>query len=64
MKGVSIILDETKGKRYLQIDLAEVDRDNELMEDLFALIIAESEKDQPTISLAEMKRILQEDGKV
>jgi hypothetical protein len=53
MKGVYILLYETKGKRYLQIDLAEVDRTNELIEDLFELIIAESEKDQ-SISPAEI----------
>lgn len=64
MKGVSILLDETKNKRFLQIDLDEVDRDHELIEDLFDLIIAESEEGQPSIDLEEMKRLLKADGKL
>jgi len=64
MKGVSILLDETKNKRFLQIDLDEVDRDHELIEDLFDLILAESEEGQPSIDLEEMKRLLKADGKL
>ena len=64
MKGVSIIHDETKHKRYLQIDLSEVDRDHELIEDLFDLIIAETKEEGPSIRMEEMKRLLKEDGKL
>lgn len=64
MKGVSIIHDETKDKRYLQIDLSEVDKDHELIEDLFDLILAETEEKGASISLDEMKRLLKEDGKL
>ena len=64
MKGISIIHDETKDKRFLQIDLSEVDRSNELIEDLFDLILAETADDGPSISLAEMKKVLQADGKL
>ena len=64
MKGVSIIHDETKNRRYLQIDLSEVDKEHEMIEDLFDLIIAESEEEGPSIGLEELKRLLKEDGKL
>lgn len=64
MKGISIIHDETKDKRFLQIDLSEVDRNNELIEDLFDLILAETKEDGESIDLEEMKRLLKVDGKI
>jgi hypothetical protein len=64
MKGVTILYDEANKRRLLQIDLSEVDRENEAIEDLFDLIIAETPEEGGSISLEEMKRLLKVDGKL
>ena len=64
MKGVTVLYDEVHKKRLLQIDLSEVDRHSEAIEDLFDLIIAETPESGEAISMEEMKRILKEDGKL
>ncbi len=64
MKGVSILYDESRHRRFIQIDLNEVDRDNETIEDLFDLIIAETPEEGESISMEEMKKLLKEDGKL
>lgn len=64
MKGVSILYDQSHDRRLIQIDLSEVDREHEVIEDLFDLIIAESRDDEGSISLEEMTRILKEAGKL
>ena len=64
MKGVTILYDEVNKKRLLQIDLSEVDRHSEAIEDLFDLIIAETPEEGESISLEEMTRILKSDGKL
>ena len=58
MKGVSIIHDETKKKRYLQIDIAAIGKDPEAIEDLFDVIVVESRRNEPTITLEEFERRL------
>ncbi|MBS1944069.1 MAG: hypothetical protein JST98_02450 [Bacteroidetes bacterium] len=65
MKGVSMLYDEARHRRLIQIDLDELDiREEEAMEDLFDLIIAESRKDTDKISLEELQRLLKADGKL
>jgi len=64
VKGISIIHNETKDRRYLQIDRSEVDRSHERIEDRLDLIITDSEEDGESIPLEEMKRLLKEDGKL
>ena len=64
MKGVTVLYDEVNHKRFIQVDLSEVDRQNELIEDLFDLIIAETPEEGKSISMEEMKRILKGDGKL
>ena len=64
MKGVTVLYDEANKRRLLQIDLSEVDRENEAIEDLFDLIIAETPEEGGSISLEEMKRLLKVDGKL
>jgi len=64
MKGVSILYDEAKDRRLIQIDLSEVDPSNEAIEDLLDMIIAESRKDTEKISVEELQRLLKVDGKL
>lgn len=58
MKGVSIIRDETRRKRYVQIDISLIEKDPELVEDVLDVIIAESRRNEPTITLEEFERRL------
>ena len=60
MKGVTIIEDKAKKRRYMQIDMKVVKDDREWAHDLLDLLIAESRRDQKRYSLdhvvAELKR--------
>ncbi|MCC6541316.1 MAG: hypothetical protein IT225_03770 [Flavobacteriales bacterium] len=64
MKGVSILYDEVNDRRLLQVDLSEVVKDEEGLEDLFDIIIAESRKDDEKISLEELTALLKKEGKL
>jgi hypothetical protein len=51
MKGVSILFDERKKKRIVQIDLEAIRKDPEGLEDLVDVLVAESRRNEPTITL-------------
>lgn len=51
MKGVSILLDERRKKRIVQIDMDTFIKDPEALQDLVDVIRAESRKNEPTVSL-------------
>ncbi|HPF92188.1 MAG TPA: hypothetical protein PLL57_16115 [Flavobacteriales bacterium] len=51
MKGVSILLDERRKKRIVQIDLDTFVKDPEALDDLIDVIKAESRKHEATVSL-------------
>lgn len=51
MKGLSILYDERRKKRIVQIDLDTVSKDPEAVEDLLDVLVAEARRDDPTISL-------------
>lgn len=51
MKGVSILLDERRKKRIVQIDMDTFVKDPEALQDLVDVIRAESRKNEPTVSL-------------
>ena len=51
MKGVSILIDERRKKRIVQIDMDTFAKDPEALEDLVDVLKAESRKKEPTISL-------------
>lgn len=55
MKGVNIILDETKNKRFVQIDLEKLTKHQNEIEDLLDAIIAESRKGEKTLNLEQLK---------
>jgi|688.fasta_scaffold08674_2 hypothetical protein len=56
MKGVTILFDEARKKRIVQIDLDQLSKDPEAIEDLLDGLIAEQRRNEPTISLAAYKR--------
>lgn len=53
MRGVSILFDERKKKRIVQIDMDAINKNPEAIEDLMDILVAESRRDEPTISLDE-----------
>jgi hypothetical protein len=65
MKGVSFLTDETRKKRYAQIDLKGIaGYDDEQLEDLMDLIIAEARKDEKSIPWETVKAELIKEGKI
>ncbi|MBS1545741.1 MAG: hypothetical protein JST38_06035 [Bacteroidetes bacterium] len=64
MKGITILEDRANKKRYLQIDLAELDKRREQIEDMLDGLIAEQRAGQPTISLEQLEKKLHKQGKL
>jgi hypothetical protein len=64
MTGITFITDETHNKRFVQIDLDTLEKYEERLEDLFDAIIAESRKDEESISWEEIKKNLKKKGKI
>ncbi len=64
MKGVTFITDETLNKRFVQIDLEQLEKHQSKIEDLLDAIIAESRKDDDEISWEEVKAQLKTAGKL
>ncbi len=58
MKGLTIIRDEKSRKRYVQIDVALIEKDREAVEDYLDAILIESRRSEPTIPLADFERRL------
>ncbi|MEX0812657.1 MAG: hypothetical protein WD048_10615 [Chitinophagales bacterium] len=58
MKGVSFITDETRKKRFVQIDLEKLEKNQEEIGELLDLIIVESRKNDPEISWEDLKKQL------
>ena len=56
MKGISIIHDETRKKRYIQIDMDLIENDRELLEDYLDALLIESRK--PSIPLEKFEERL------
>jgi hypothetical protein len=64
MKGITFITDETHNKRFVQIDLKELEKHQNKIEDLLDVIIAESRKDDEEISWEDVKSKLKASGKL
>ncbi|MBK8497619.1 MAG: hypothetical protein IPL52_02080 [Flavobacteriales bacterium] len=64
MKGVRVLLDETTNKRIIQIDVENVDPQDELLEDLVDIILAEDAKDDEKFDWEEVKKVLKAEGKL
>jgi hypothetical protein len=56
MKGVSIIHDETKKKRYVQIDLDLIGSKRGEVDDYLDLLLIESRKNEPTVPFEEVEK--------
>ena len=65
MKGVEIQTDEKKKKKYLKIDIAQVQKFSDAMwEDLYDVLIASLRKGQPSSSLESVEKRLIKAGKL
>lgn len=64
MKGVTILEDRARKKRYLQIDIAELDKRREQIEDMMDGLIAEERAGRSTISLDALEKKLRKQGKL
>lgn len=51
MKGLSILYDEANKRRIVQIDMEAIRKDPEAFEDMMDVLIAESRRNEPTITL-------------
>jgi|GEM_PF-1674904 len=64
MKGVNILYDASGDRRFLQIDLKEVDERDEAIEDLIDIILAEAAKDDEKYDWEDVKAMLKKQGKL
>jgi hypothetical protein len=64
MKGVSYITDSKSRKKAVVIDLKTLGQYDEHIEDLFDAIIAESRRDEPSITWEELKKRLKKKRKL
>ena len=65
MKGIEIQNDEKKKKKYLKIDIAQVQKFSDAMwEDLYDVLIASLRKGQPSSSLEAVEKRLIKTGKL
>ena len=58
MKGVTILFDEARKKRIVQIDLDQLSKDPEAIEDRLDGLIAEQRKNEPTVTHQALVRSL------
>jgi hypothetical protein len=64
MKGISVLYDETRKKRIVQIDMDVVERKREELDDLLDLLVAESRKDDEMIPWEKAKAMMKKSGKL
>ena len=64
MKGVSVLYDETRKKRIVQIDMDIIERKPDELADVLSLIIAESRKNDEMIPWEKAKAMLKKAGKI
>ena len=63
MKGVTILRDEKTNNKIIQISLRDVAKNPEEFEDLMDVLIAESRKDEKSVSFDLVKKQLKKNGK-
>lgn len=64
MKGVSVLYDETRKKRIVQIDMELIERRRDDLEDMFDILVAESRKDDEMVPWKKAKAMLKKAGKL
>lgn len=55
MKGITILYDAQGNKRQVQLDVSAIVNDPERIEEILDVIICEARKNEPTISLEQLK---------
>ncbi len=64
MKGVNFITDDKNRRTAVIIDLKTIEKNQEEIEDLLDVIVAESRKDEPKRSWVDVKKSLKKKGKL
>jgi|TARA_R100000027_G_C2243656_1_gene92719 hypothetical protein len=64
MDGVTFLTDETNKRRFVQIDLEQLELYQNKIEDLLDVVIAESRKYDEEISWDDLKSQLKSEGKL
>jgi hypothetical protein len=64
MKGVTILTDEKKKRKILQVDIKAVAKNPGEFEDLIDVLVAESRKNEPKKSWEVVKLALKKKGKL
>jgi hypothetical protein len=64
MYGVTVLTDEKKKRKILQIDIKEVAKNPDEFEDLIDALVAESRKNEPKVSWEDVKKNLRKRGKL
>ncbi|HQW86047.1 MAG TPA: hypothetical protein PLH93_02620 [Flavobacteriales bacterium] len=64
MKGVTVLYDESRKKRLVQIDMEVVVRKREELEEMLDLLVAESRKDDEMVPWEKAKAMLKKAGKL
>jgi hypothetical protein len=64
MKSVTFLTDKKRNREILQIDLKTLSKYPDEVEDLVDVIIAESRKNEKSISMENAKKILKKAGKI
>ena len=64
MKGISVLYDETRKKRIVQIDMDVIEKHRDEVEEMLDVIVAESRKDDEMIPWEKAKAMLKKAGKL
>lgn len=64
MKGVTILTDEKKKRKILQIDIKEIAKNPEEFEDLVDVLVAESRKNEPKKNWDDVKQSLKKKSRL
>lgn len=64
MKGVRVLRDEATNKRIIQIHVDEVDSNDEWLEDVINIILAEDAKADEMFRWEDVKKMLKAEGKL
>lgn len=64
MKGVTILTDEKKNKKILQVDIDVIVKNPDEFEDLIDILVAERRKSEPKVAWETVKKNLKKRGKL
>ncbi|HKZ65869.1 MAG TPA: hypothetical protein VJ111_05925 [Chitinophagaceae bacterium] len=64
MEAITILKDETHNRRLMQLNLNELAKDKELLDDIYDIIAIELRKDEETIPWEDVNKQLTAKGKL